>query len=148
MHTSKTLRELEATTQKLATLPLQDVWIVSLSTLRSVGRSGTTTPGMEEVKTLIAHGGSSGKFNELTGGILWAEISNGTRSDRIFNEEGEKPPVRFIDRYLRLASLRRCRSSGSRLANTNRETVGAVLKDRVNRRAAKRWKDRRVFFPA
>jgi hypothetical protein len=88
---------------------------------------------MEDVKTLIAHGGSSGKYNELTGGILCAEISNGTRSDRIFNEEGEKPPVRFIDRYLRLASLRRCRSSGSRLAKTKRESVGAVLKDPVIR---------------
>ena len=34
--------------------------------LRSVGRSGTTTPGMEDIKTLLAHGGSSGKFNKLT----------------------------------------------------------------------------------
>ena len=31
---------------------------------------------------------------------------------------------------------------------TKRESVGTVLKDRVIRRAAKRWEDRRVFFPA
>jgi hypothetical protein len=30
--------------------------------------------------------------------------------------------MRFRDRYFRLASLRRCRSSGSRLANTKRES--------------------------
>jgi hypothetical protein len=95
---------------------------------------------------LIAHGGSSGKLNNFIGGIFRAKIRNETRSDRFLNEEGEKPPIRFIDRYLRLASLRRCRSSSSRLAYTKRESVGAVLRDRVIRRAAKRWKDHRGFI--
>ena len=56
MNTSKTFVELEATTQKLAKVPLRDIWIVSITTLRSVGRSGTTTPGMEDIKTLTANG--------------------------------------------------------------------------------------------
>jgi hypothetical protein len=64
---------------------------------------------MEDIKTLIAHGGCSGKFNKYKGGIFQVEIRSGTRSDRILNEQGEKPPIGFIDKYLKLASLRRCR---------------------------------------
>ena len=51
MNTSKTFVELEAPTQKLATVLLQEVWIVSLS---------TSVPMISKKKR--DHGGCSGKF--------------------------------------------------------------------------------------
>jgi hypothetical protein len=80
---------------------------------------------------LILHGGLPASKNGLVGWISGQHRTDGTRDTRVFRDQEEKHSPDLVDKYLRPASFISFRSRGRRLAKTNKDSVGAVLNDRV-----------------